>query len=119
MILRIFYPQRQQIGAQAVDLRHHGRAEAPHHGHPVSRGHGGPGRLRGARRRRAFALVEVARPVDDFLLEGVATAQAVVALAGQIGVEMPVTAMVDALASGRTSVKDAVGLLMGRPLKQE
>jgi hypothetical protein len=32
---------------------------------------------------------------------------------------MPVTAMVDALASGRTSVKDAVGLLMGRPLKQE
>jgi glycerol-3-phosphate dehydrogenase (NAD(P)+) len=52
-------------------------------------------------------------------VEGVATAQAVVALAGQIGVEMPVTAMVDALASGRTSVKDAVGLLMGRPLKQE
>lgn len=52
-------------------------------------------------------------------VEGVATAQAVVALAGRIGVEMPVTAMVDALASGRTSVKDAVGLLMGRPLKQE
>jgi len=40
-------------------------------------------------------------------------------LAGRIGVEMPVTAMVDALASGRTAVKDAVGLLMGRPLKQE
>lgn len=52
-------------------------------------------------------------------VEGVATARAVVTLAGRIGVEMPVTAMVDALASGRTAVKDAVGLLMGRPLKQE
>lgn len=52
-------------------------------------------------------------------VEGIATARAVIALAGKIEVEMPVTAMVDALASGRTHVKDAVGLLMGRPLKQE
>ncbi len=52
-------------------------------------------------------------------VEGVATARAVVALAGTLGIEMPVTAMVDALALGRIGVKDAVGLLMGRPLKQE
>jgi glycerol-3-phosphate dehydrogenase (NAD(P)+) len=52
-------------------------------------------------------------------VEGVATARAVVRLAGDKGIEMPVTAMVDALASGRTSLNDAVGQLMRRPLKQE
>jgi glycerol-3-phosphate dehydrogenase (NAD(P)+) len=52
-------------------------------------------------------------------VEGVATARAVVRLAGEKGIEMPVTAMVDALASGRTSLNDAVGQLMRRPLKQE
>ncbi|HMS93795.1 MAG TPA: NAD(P)H-dependent glycerol-3-phosphate dehydrogenase [Tabrizicola sp.] len=52
-------------------------------------------------------------------VEGVATARAVVALAGKLGIEMPVTAMVDALAQGQTHVKDAIGLLMTRPLKQE
>lgn len=52
-------------------------------------------------------------------VEGVATARAVVRLAGQIGVDMPVTAMVDALASHRIALNDAIGLLMSRPLKQE
>jgi glycerol-3-phosphate dehydrogenase (NAD(P)+) len=52
-------------------------------------------------------------------VEGVATARAVVRLAGEKGIDMPVTAMVDALASGRTSLNDAVGQLMNRPLKQE
>lgn len=52
-------------------------------------------------------------------VEGVATAHAVVRLAGEKGIDMPVTAMVDALASGRTSLNDAIGLLMSRPLKQE
>jgi glycerol-3-phosphate dehydrogenase (NAD(P)+) len=52
-------------------------------------------------------------------VEGVATARAVVRLAGEKGIDMPVTAMVDALASGRTSLNDAVGQLMRRPLKQE
>ena len=52
-------------------------------------------------------------------VEGVATARAVVRLAEEKGIEMPVTAMVDALASGRTSLNDAVGQLMRRPLKQE
>lgn len=52
-------------------------------------------------------------------VEGVATARAVVALAQGLGIDMPVTAMVDALASGRTSLNDAIGQLMSRPLKQE
>jgi glycerol-3-phosphate dehydrogenase (NAD(P)+) len=52
-------------------------------------------------------------------VEGVATARAVVRLAGEKGIDMPVTAMVDALASKRTSLNDAIGLLMSRPLKQE
>lgn len=52
-------------------------------------------------------------------VEGVATARAVVRLAAGMGIDMPVTAMVDALASGRTLLNDAVGQLMSRPLKQE
>jgi glycerol-3-phosphate dehydrogenase (NAD(P)+) len=52
-------------------------------------------------------------------VEGVATARAVVRLAGEKGIDMPVTSMVDALASGRTSLNDAIGQLMSRPLKQE
>jgi glycerol-3-phosphate dehydrogenase (NAD(P)+) len=36
------------------------------------------------------------------------------------GIDMPVTAMVDALALGRQiALNDAIGLLMSRPLKQE
>ena len=52
-------------------------------------------------------------------VEGVATARAVVRLATGIAVEMPVTAMVDALASGTIALNDAIGLLMSRPLKPE
>jgi glycerol-3-phosphate dehydrogenase (NAD(P)+) len=52
-------------------------------------------------------------------VEGVATARAVVRLAEGLGIDMPVTAMVDALASGRTLLNDAIGQLMSRPLKQE
>ena len=52
-------------------------------------------------------------------VEGVATATAVVRLARQLGVEMPVTEMVDALVTGRVTVEDAIPNLMTRPLKQE
>ena len=52
-------------------------------------------------------------------VEGVATARAVRRLAEGMGIDMPVTAMVDALASGTIALDDAVGLLMNRPLKQE
>jgi glycerol-3-phosphate dehydrogenase (NAD(P)+) len=52
-------------------------------------------------------------------VEGVATARAVVRLATEQAIDMPVTAMVDALASGRITLESAVALLMSRPLKQE
>jgi glycerol-3-phosphate dehydrogenase (NAD(P)+) len=52
-------------------------------------------------------------------VEGVATARAVTRLATRQGIEMPVTTMVDALASGTIPLEDAVAMLMSRPLKQE
>lgn len=52
-------------------------------------------------------------------VEGVATARAVVRLAEVHGVDMPVTVMVDALASGVIGLDDAIGQLMSRPLRQE
>jgi glycerol-3-phosphate dehydrogenase (NAD(P)+) len=52
-------------------------------------------------------------------VEGAATARAVRKLAEGLGVDMPVTAMVDALVSGRITLNDAIGQLMRRPLKHE
>jgi glycerol-3-phosphate dehydrogenase (NAD(P)+) len=52
-------------------------------------------------------------------VEGVATAQAVARLAGQLGLEMPVTAQVAALVSGAQTVKNALETLLNRPLKEE
>ncbi len=52
-------------------------------------------------------------------VEGVATACAVAKLAEGLGIDMPVTTMVNALALGRIALNDAIGLLMNRPLKQE
>ena len=52
-------------------------------------------------------------------VEGIATARAVVKLADGLGVDMPVTAMVNALALGKIALNDAIGQLMNRPLKQE
>jgi glycerol-3-phosphate dehydrogenase (NAD(P)+) len=52
-------------------------------------------------------------------VEGVATARAVAKLAGGLGVDMPVTAMVNALALRTIALNDAIGQLMSRPLKQE
>lgn len=52
-------------------------------------------------------------------VEGVATARAVVKLAEGMNIDMPVTAMVNALALGKIALNDAIGRLMSRPLKQE
>lgn len=52
-------------------------------------------------------------------VEGVATARAVVRLADGLGIDMPITAMIDALAHGKIALNDAIGQLMSRPLKQE
>lgn len=51
--------------------------------------------------------------------EGVYTAAAVVRLAEQKRIEMPITAAVHAILEGRTSVEDAIAGLMSRPLKAE
>ena len=52
-------------------------------------------------------------------VEGVATARAVVKLADALMLDMPITAMVNALALGKIALNDAIGQLMSRPLKQE
>lgn len=52
-------------------------------------------------------------------VEGASTARAVVKLAQGLAIDMPVTAMVDALVRGRIALNDAIGQLMSRPLKQE
>lgn len=52
-------------------------------------------------------------------VEGAATARAVSALSQRIGCDMPIAAMVAALAEGRISVENAAEMLMTRPLKEE
>ncbi|WEF25012.1 NAD(P)H-dependent glycerol-3-phosphate dehydrogenase [Paracoccus sp. S3-43] len=52
-------------------------------------------------------------------VEGAATARAVAALSARIGCDMPIAAMVAALAEGRVSVENASEMLMTRPLKEE
>lgn len=52
-------------------------------------------------------------------VEGVATARAVVRLAQTLKIDMPVTAMVNALALHQIALNDAIAHLMSRPLKQE
>ncbi|MEH7827718.1 NAD(P)H-dependent glycerol-3-phosphate dehydrogenase [Gemmobacter denitrificans] len=52
-------------------------------------------------------------------VEGAATAQAVARIAAERGLDMPVAAMVAALAAGRIGLSQAIQTLLSRPLKQE
>ena len=52
-------------------------------------------------------------------VEGAATAQAVVALAAKLHIDMPVAEQVAALANGTTTVHAAMDALLSRPLKPE
>jgi glycerol-3-phosphate dehydrogenase (NAD(P)+) len=52
-------------------------------------------------------------------VEGAPTAKAVSVLARNRHIDMPVAAMVAALAETRISVQDAIQTLLARPLKQE
>ncbi|KGJ20058.1 NAD(P)H-dependent glycerol-3-phosphate dehydrogenase [Paracoccus sanguinis] len=52
-------------------------------------------------------------------VEGAATARAVTRLAAAEGIEMPISALVAGLAGGRIDVKQAMELLLARPLKEE
>jgi glycerol-3-phosphate dehydrogenase (NAD(P)+) len=52
-------------------------------------------------------------------IEGAATASAVAALARRLGVELPVSQLVAGLAEGRIAMKQALDILLNRPLKEE
>ena len=52
-------------------------------------------------------------------VEGAATARAVSALARNKGIEMPISDLVAGLAEGRIAMKQALNLLLNRPLKEE
>lgn len=61
-----------------------------------------------------------AEPFDvRVTIEGAATACAVAAIAARDGIEMPVSTLIAGLAGGRVGVKQAVELLLARPLKEE
>ena len=51
--------------------------------------------------------------------EGVASAPAVLALAARLGVEMPISAAVDAIVHHGASVDEAINGLLSRPFKGE
>ena len=55
----------------------------------------------------------------DVTVEGVATAQAVAMLAREHAIDMPIAAMIAALAQRRITVSDAISALLSRPLKEE
>lgn len=58
-------------------------------------------------------------PEDGQTIEGIATAAAVVRLAGEQGIDAPLTAMVAALTAGRLGVAEARDILLARPLRTE
>lgn len=69
--------------------------------------------------RFGFALGRGETFDPTITVEGVATARAVAKLAEALKIDMPITAMVNALALGQIALNDAIGQLMSRPLKQE
>jgi len=69
--------------------------------------------------RHGRALGAGGAPAPDATVEGVATAPAVMRLARDSGVEMPITAEVAAITAGARGLDDAVEALMARPLRAE
>lgn len=69
--------------------------------------------------RRIGAGGAVETGPDDELAEGAYTAAALLRLARKAGVDMPVSAAVDDVLSGRRGVDEAVEALMSRPLREE
>lgn len=52
-------------------------------------------------------------------VEGAATAQALAEMAQETGLDLPITRVVTGLVSGELNVRDAVDMLLQRPLKEE
>ncbi len=80
----------------------------------------------GSAQSRNFAFGErlgrgasVAEASGGKLVEGATTAQALVALARDRGIDMPVAEAVQAVLSGEIGIEGAMGRLMSRPLKAE
>ena len=76
----------------------------------------------GSLQSRNFALGHAmgrGEPAPGALAEGALTATALVEMAREHGVDMPICAAVDAILSDRLSVSDAVEALLARPQKSE
>lgn len=63
--------------------------------------------------------VEEAIASGNAVSEGVWTAKALVALAEENGVEMPIARAVEDVLSGRSTVDDAISALLARPFRAE
>jgi glycerol-3-phosphate dehydrogenase (NAD(P)+) len=78
-----------------------------------------------SRNRRVGLALATGRALDEItrelghVAEGVPSAREIAKRALALGVDMPITAAVCALLDGRLKAQDAVGLLMGRNLKDE
>lgn len=72
-----------------------------------------------SRNFRAGHALGAGQPLPKATTEGLATARAALPLADRLGVEMPLTQMVAALASGRITAENAISALLARPLKEE
>lgn len=80
----------------------------------------------GSAKSRNFAFgealgrgVPLAEASGGKLAEGAFTAAALVAMAGRLGVEMPISEAVAALVAGEVSVEAAIGALLNRPIRAE
>ena len=72
-----------------------------------------------SRNFRHGAALGAGRPPPAATVEGIATARAVARLAGRHGIDMPITAMVDAVVDDKLTVAQAIEALLSRPLKEE
>ena len=66
-----------------------------------------------------MAIGQGHRPAEGVTIEGLATAEAVTAMASDRGIEMPLSATVAAVTQGRMTVAEAADHLMSRPLRKE
>jgi glycerol-3-phosphate dehydrogenase (NAD(P)+) len=81
-------------------------------------GHLSRNRSVGVRLGRGEVLGEILAGMK-MVVEGIPTASAALLLSGRLGVEMPITAGVDAILRGEVSAREAVAALLRRPLKGE
>ncbi|MDQ2090347.1 NAD(P)H-dependent glycerol-3-phosphate dehydrogenase [Marimonas arenosa] len=74
----------------------------------------------GSRNFRFGLSLGQGEPFDtDVTVEGAATARAALARARELGIEMPITGAVTALLDGQVDVRQAMDMLLSRPLKDE